>query len=107
MDFWGFFIIMEMPKLINGLEKSITSSRTRVMVRGATAISALWKQAQAQRPLVLTCTKKYLIITYTFVRRLGLQEIKRFTDRKCRVTFTQGFWKIKMKKINKSSLNSC
>lgn len=45
-----------MPKLIKGLEKSMTSSRTRVMVRGATAISALWKQGHVQRALVVTCT---------------------------------------------------
>lgn len=43
LDFCGFLIMMEMPKLMKGLEKSITSSRTRVIVRGATAISALWK----------------------------------------------------------------
>lgn len=42
MDFWGFLIMMEMPKDIKGFEKSITSSRTRVMVSGATAISAFW-----------------------------------------------------------------
>lgn len=33
---------MEIPSDIKGLEKSITSSRTRVMVNGATAISAFW-----------------------------------------------------------------
>lgn len=33
--------MMEIPRLIKGLEKSMTSSRTNVMVRGATAISAL------------------------------------------------------------------
>lgn len=42
MDFCGFLIMMEIPKDMKGLEKSITSSRTRVIVRGATAISAFW-----------------------------------------------------------------
>lgn len=40
MDFWGFLIMMEMPSDMKGLEKSMTSSRTNVMVKGATAISA-------------------------------------------------------------------
>lgn len=44
LDFWGFLIIMDIPKLIKGLEKSMTSSRTKVMVRGATAISAFYKE---------------------------------------------------------------
>lgn len=35
--------MMEIPRLINGFEKSMTSSRTNVIVSGATAISALWK----------------------------------------------------------------
>lgn len=34
-------IIIEMPKLMKGFEKSITSSRTSVIVSGATAMSAL------------------------------------------------------------------
>ena len=41
--FSGFLIIMEMPRLINGLEKSITSSRIEDMVRGARARSACCK----------------------------------------------------------------
>lgn len=36
----GFFIIMLMPRDINGLLKSITRSRSEVIVRGAIAISA-------------------------------------------------------------------
>ncbi len=36
----GFLIMMEMPKLMKGFEKSMTSSRTSVIVNGATAISA-------------------------------------------------------------------
>ena len=36
--------MMEIPRLINGFEKSMTSSRTSVIVSGATAISALWKK---------------------------------------------------------------
>lgn len=40
MDFWGFLIMIEMPSDMKGLEKSMTSSRTNVMVKGATAISA-------------------------------------------------------------------
>lgn len=34
--------MMEIPSDIKGLEKSITSSLTKVIVRGATAISAFW-----------------------------------------------------------------
>lgn len=37
----GFRQRMLMPRVINGLEKSMTFSRTQVMVRGATARSAL------------------------------------------------------------------
>ena len=36
--------MMEIPKDMKGLEKSITSSRTRVMVNGATAMSAFYKR---------------------------------------------------------------
>jgi hypothetical protein len=36
--------MIEMPKLIKGLEKSMTSSRTNVIVRGAMAISAFYKR---------------------------------------------------------------
>jgi len=36
----GFFIMILMPRDINGLLKSITRSRSEVMVRGAIAISA-------------------------------------------------------------------
>ncbi len=32
--------MMEIPKLMNGFEKSMTSSLTKVIVSGATAISA-------------------------------------------------------------------
>ena len=38
--FTGFFIIMEMPKDMNGFVKSMTLSRADVMVNGAIAISA-------------------------------------------------------------------
>ncbi|KAG7241892.1 hypothetical protein INR49_024862, partial [Caranx melampygus] len=41
---------MEMPKLINGLEKSITSSRTRVMIfkcLGQTGTAGLARQSPA------------------------------------------------------------
>lgn len=41
--------MMEIPKDMKGLEKSITSSRTRVMVRGAMAMSAFWKRAKRMR----------------------------------------------------------
>lgn len=37
-------IIIDMPKLMKGLEKSMTSSRTKVIVRGAIAISAFYKR---------------------------------------------------------------
>ena len=40
--------MMEIPKDMKGLEKSITSSRTRVMVNGATAISAFYKRKRQQ-----------------------------------------------------------
>lgn len=36
--------MMEIPRDMNGFEKSITSSRTKVMVSGATAISAFCKE---------------------------------------------------------------
>lgn len=36
--------MIDMPKLMKGLEKSMTSSRTKVIVRGATAISAFYKR---------------------------------------------------------------
>lgn len=36
--------MMEIPRDMKGLEKSITSSRTNVMVSGATAISAFCKE---------------------------------------------------------------
>lgn len=38
---------MEIPRDMKGLEKSITSSRTKVIVRGATAMSAFY-QAKGQ-----------------------------------------------------------
>ena len=41
--FSGFLIIMEIPRLINGLEKSITRSRIEDIVRGARARSASCK----------------------------------------------------------------
>lgn len=41
--------MMEIPKLINGLEKSITSSRTKVIVKGATATSALCKKKKKHK----------------------------------------------------------
>lgn len=34
--------MMDIPRDMKGLEKSITSSRTKVMVRGATAMSAFY-----------------------------------------------------------------
>lgn len=49
MDFCGFLIMMEIPKDMKGLEKSITSSRTRVIVRGAIAISAFCRRTKAER----------------------------------------------------------
>ncbi len=38
----GFLIMMEIPRLMNGLEKSMTRSRREVIVRGAIAKSASW-----------------------------------------------------------------
>ena len=38
--FSGFWIMMLMPRLMNGFEKSITSSRSAVIVSGAIARSA-------------------------------------------------------------------
>lgn len=38
--------MIEMPKLMKGLEKSMTSSRTKVIVRGAIAISAFYKRKE-------------------------------------------------------------
>ncbi len=44
--FSGFLIMMEMPRLMNGLEKSITLSRIEEMVRGARAKSASCKKEE-------------------------------------------------------------
>lgn len=41
---FGFRYRMLMPKVMKGLEKSITFSLTYVMVRGATARSATWEK---------------------------------------------------------------
>ena len=38
--FSGFLIMMLMPRLMNGFEKSMTRSRSEEIVRGATAMSA-------------------------------------------------------------------
>lgn len=38
--------MIEIPRDMKGLEKSITSSRTKVMVRGATAMSAFYQTKQ-------------------------------------------------------------
>lgn len=40
LDFCGFLIIIDIPRLIKGFEKPITSSLTSVIVNGAIAISA-------------------------------------------------------------------
>ena len=40
--------MIEIPRLIKGFEKSITSSLTRVMVNGAIAISAFCKGNKGQ-----------------------------------------------------------
>lgn len=45
--------MMEIPKDMKGLEKSITSSRTRVMVRGAMAISAFWMRVKEEQKINL------------------------------------------------------
>lgn len=53
---------------MKGLEKSMTSSRTSVIVNGATAISALWKRGHEQNVLVLNMhqyNKHALLYTLT------------------------------------------
>ncbi len=41
--------MIEIPRDMNGLEKSITSSRTKVMVRGATAMSAFYQTKEQNK----------------------------------------------------------
>ena len=45
--FSGFLIMMEIPKDMNGLEKSMTRSRKEVIVSGATARSASCRAGRA------------------------------------------------------------
>lgn len=44
--------MIDMPKLMKGLEKSMTSSRTKVIVRGAIAISAFCKRKDTENTQV-------------------------------------------------------
>lgn len=60
MDFWGFLIMMEMPSDMKGLEKSMTSSRTNVMVKGATAISAFCGGKRRIRQLTSAASLRHI-----------------------------------------------
>lgn len=64
---------------MKGLEKSMTSSRTSVIVNGATAISALWKRGHEQNVLVLNMhryNKHALLYTLTDVSKEFVHHIR-------------------------------
>lgn len=50
---------------MNGLEKSITSSRTKVIVKGATATSALWGEKKKDKMQLSSVVLYSLVSLFT------------------------------------------
>ena len=69
----GFLIMMEIPRLMNGFEKSITRSRSDVMVNGAIAMSASCGERKKDKThLKAINNDKYECKSYFFRYLIGL-----------------------------------
>ena len=87
ISFSGFLIMMLMPRLMKGLEKSMTRSRTEEIVSGATAMSATYKENNeatlvAKKPCkeIVRTIVMVAFIRYSKPQKINIQTCTKITE---------------------------